>query len=102
MSERAWLITSFRRVAAGTDGGISAAGTLAGVTAAALVAASAVALRLLALRPAALACAAGIAGMLLDSVLGDLLERRRQLNNEAVNAISTVAAAAIALASSTR
>lgn len=98
LSERAWLITSFRSVKAGTNGGVTLAGTVAGIAAAAVVAATALGFRLLGWRAAVVACGAGVAGMVLDSVLGDLLERRGKLNNEAVNAISTAAAAAFALA----
>ena len=39
---------------------------------------------------------AAVAGMLFDSLLGALLERRNLLNNDAVNFLSTVFAAALA------
>jgi uncharacterized membrane protein len=47
-------------------------------------------------RDALIAFAAGIAGTLLDSLLGALPERRGWLNNDAVNALSTLAAATLA------
>jgi uncharacterized membrane protein len=42
--------------------------------------------------------AAGFVGMLVDSVLGATLQRRRWINNEAVNFFGTLAAAALAYA----
>jgi len=40
--------------------------------------------------------AAGFIGMLVDSLLGATLQRRRTMNNEAVNFFGTIAAAALA------
>ena len=90
------LITTFRRVPPGTDGGITIVGTLLGC-----VAATAVVLigaRVLALprTDALIALAAGIAGLFIDSLLGAGPERSGWLNNDAVNALSTLAAALIA------
>ena len=92
------LITSLRRAPAGTDGAVSLAGTLAGVLAAAIVVGVAkVALpSLLTWTDAGVALAAGIAGTVVDSVLGAGPERRGWLNNDAVNAVSTLAAAVLA------
>jgi len=92
------MITSLRRVAAGTDGAISLAGTLAGAMGAALVVLVAKrALPLLSWRDAEIALAAGIVGTLVDSLLGAGPERRGWLNNDAVNALSTLAAALLAV-----
>jgi len=44
---------------------------------------------------ALLAFAAGIAGIFVDSLLGSIPERRGWLNNDAVNALSTLAAAVL-------
>jgi uncharacterized protein (TIGR00297 family) len=91
------MITSLRRVPAGTDGAISLAGTLAGAVAAAMVVGVAlVALPQLSRADAGVALAAGIAGTLVDSVLGAGPERWGWLNNDAVNALSTLAAAVLA------
>jgi uncharacterized protein (TIGR00297 family) len=94
-SSRAYLITSFRRVEPGIDGGISVLGTLAGAAAALAVAAVAAAMQVIAwgwLLPVTLAA---IAGMLFDSLLGATLERRRWLNNNAVNLLGTASAASL-------
>jgi len=42
--------------------------------------------------------AAGLVGMLMDSVLGATLQRRGRMNNETVNLVGTLAAAALAYA----
>ncbi|HYA95881.1 MAG TPA: DUF92 domain-containing protein, partial [Terriglobales bacterium] len=96
-SESAYLITDFRPVPVGMDGGISAAGTLAGIAAGATVAAVCAATRMIAWRCWLPVAAAGALGMLVDSFLGATLERRRWLNNDAVNLLSTAVAALFAL-----
>jgi len=96
VSESAYLITGFRAVPVGMNGGISVAGTLAGVAAALAVAAVCGVTHMIArywLLPVA---AAGAGGMFVDSLLGATLERRRWLNNDAVNLLSTLAAALFA------
>jgi uncharacterized protein (TIGR00297 family) len=90
------LITNLQRVPAGTDGAVSLAGTLCGCVAAAVVVLVGLAVLPLNRRDALIAFAAGIAGTLLDSLLGALPERRGWLNNDAVNALSTLAAATLA------
>jgi uncharacterized protein (TIGR00297 family) len=95
MSDRARLITTWELVPAGTDGGITIAGSLSGLLTATLIAAVAGAVGLLPLRMIWLPAAAGTLGMLFDSVLGAALERRHSLNNDAVNFLSTVSAAAL-------
>jgi uncharacterized protein (TIGR00297 family) len=91
------MITSFRRAPAGTDGAVSVAGTLAGAIAAGLlVLVAKTALPLLSWRDAGVALAAGIAGTLVDSLLGAGPERLGWLNNDVVNALSTLAAALLA------
>lgn len=90
------LITTLQLVPAGTDGAVSPAGTLAGVAGAVLVsAAAAVALNFTPGQGALVALAA-IAGLITDSLLGALLERRGWLNNDAVNFLSGLAAAVVA------
>ena len=96
------LLTNFRRVPAGTDGAISLVGSLLGMVAAGLV----VAVGLLTLptvqqvfsrTDALLALGGAIFGLFFDSFLGAVPERRGWLNNDAVNALSTLAAAIFAV-----
>ncbi len=97
-STRARLITNWQSVAAGTDGGITMAGTLSGAVAAFLVSLMCVVSGMVAGRWLWVASIAGILGMLADSYLGAWFERRGGLSNDAVNFISTILAAVAALA----
>lgn len=90
------LITSWEAVPAGTNGGISMAGTLAGIIAALLIAVLGSVVRLIAWRSVGIPLAAAVAGMFFDSLLGASLERRSLLNNDSVNFLSTLAAAMVA------
>jgi uncharacterized protein (TIGR00297 family) len=96
-SSRSWLITSFREVPPGTDGGITLPGTLAGATAVSIVAGVAFGTGILPAAVCLIAAISGFLGTVVDSLLGATLERRGILNNNAVNFLSTMAAAAIAL-----
>jgi uncharacterized protein (TIGR00297 family) len=91
------MITTLRRVEAGTDGAISLMGTLAGVAAGVIVALAGS----WALGGGAaifwISSAGGVFGLFFDSLLGATLERRGWLNNDAVNFLSTASAAAFAL-----
>lgn len=86
------LLTTWERVAPGRSGGVSAAGTGAGLAGAALLG---LAWGLLAGGPAGpavgAALAAGAAGMTLDSALGASVEGRvRWVGNDAVNVAGTL------------
>ncbi|HEX5236704.1 MAG TPA: DUF92 domain-containing protein [Silvibacterium sp.] len=95
------MLTHFWRVPIGTDGAISVAGTAAGCAAALIVSAVAsVALGIVA-GDAALVALAAIIGLFTDSLLGAVLENRGLLNNDAVNFLSTIVAAIVAVAFST-
>lgn len=91
-------ITTLRAVEPGTDGAVSAAGTLAGVVAAAIVAGTGA----WAVRGDwslfKLSCAGAVFGLVFDSLLGATLEQRGWLNNDAVNFLSTAGASGFALA----
>ena len=98
------LITTLRRVEKGADGGITLWGTLAGLLAALIVAA----VGFWAMRGGqnflgywvsiCLCTSGGVFGLLFDSFLGATLERKRWLNNDAVNFLSTLSAILFTLA----
>ena len=91
------LITTFRPVPVGANGGVSGPGTLAGIAAALVVSGAAVLARVVPGHGFAIAATAGISGMLFDSVLGATLESARLLDNDQVNLAGTLFAAAGAL-----
>jgi uncharacterized protein (TIGR00297 family) len=95
-SDHVYLVTSFERVPVGTDGGISFPGTLAGMVAASVVALLCYWSRLVPQHWAVMAATAGVLGTFVDSLLGAAFERRRWLNNNLVNLLSTAAAAVLA------
>lgn len=90
------LVTNFKSVPAGTDGGVSLFGTIAALVGAASVALAAVATGLAPVRQIAIIILAGFFGTLIDSLLGAVLERRGWLDNNLVNLLSTAAAAGMA------
>ncbi len=91
------MLLTGRQAAPGTDGAVSLPGTAAGVAGAALLCVTARWVFLLPWNFALLAGISGVFGLFFDSVLGELAERRGLLNNDAVNFLSTVAAALLAL-----
>ena len=96
MSDQARMITNWKPVPAGTDGAVSWAGTLAGVVGAGSISLISNLTGLLPLRVSGIALLAAIIGTFCDSYLGAWLERRHLLNNDAVNLLSTLVAAAAA------
>jgi uncharacterized protein (TIGR00297 family) len=91
------MITTLRVVDAGTDGGVTLTGTLAGIVAGAIVAG----IGTLALRGGIelfwISEFGAVFGLVFDSLLGATLERRGWLNNDGVNFLSTSSAAGFAL-----
>jgi uncharacterized protein (TIGR00297 family) len=92
VSQGARLITTWQRVPAGTNGGVSIAGTLAGVAAATLVTLTCIFTRLLPLNLLWISLLASVCGVLADSYFGAWLERRGLLGNDSVNFLSTLVA----------
>jgi uncharacterized protein (TIGR00297 family) len=90
------MVTTRRRVSPGTDGAISLAGTLAGLGGAVLVVCVAAITLGLGVSDAVCATLGAAGGLFVDSLLGATAERRGWLNNDAVNFLSTIAAAVIA------
>jgi uncharacterized protein (TIGR00297 family) len=94
------LITTFERVPAGTDGGVTWQGALAGAIGSGIIAALAWVFFALAPVSTAAMFGAGVLGMIVDSILGALFEGD-SLDNQTVNLLATlsagVAAAGVAL-----
>jgi len=93
------LITTFKKVPPGTDGGISLLGTAAGIIGASIIGLAASLLGVLpnALIAIKISVIAGIAGCFIDSILGAVLERRGYINNEHVNLLATISGAIIGI-----
>jgi uncharacterized protein (TIGR00297 family) len=91
------LLTTLQRVPAGTDGAISFPGTMAGAAAAAIVAVAASFALDLTTAQMGIVLLAALIGLFVDSLLGAVLERGGWLNNDAVNFLSTLAAASLAV-----
>jgi len=88
------LITSWARVSAGTDGGMTLLGTAGGVAGAAFIAGVSY---LLGQRGVLVIATGGVVGMLLDSLLGATVQGKvRWMDNDAVNLAATLAGAACA------
>ena len=91
---RPYLLSTFRRVPVGDDGGVTVLGTLAGLGGAGAIAI--VAMSLDVATPVGVVVLAGAAGNLADSALGATLERRGVMSNAGVNLACTLAGAALA------
>jgi uncharacterized protein (TIGR00297 family) len=93
---RTVLLTTGKPVQSGIDGGISLIGSAAAVGAAFAVSLAALLLQLLQPRQLLTVVVAGVAGMIFDSLLGALFERKGYLNNDAVNLLGTGFAVVVA------
>ncbi len=99
-SPHAYLITTFQRVPAGEDGGISLGGTAAGFAASAAIMVLGLGLGLCGpyrFAGPAIALGAAFAGNLIDSLLGATIQRRGLVTNSIVNFAGTSVAGALAL-----
>jgi uncharacterized protein (TIGR00297 family) len=97
-NSRVVMITTWQSVPPGTDGGITAKGSAAGLIGAGLVVLVCALAMGLSLHTAVAALLAATAGLFIDSLLGATLETRGYIGNDAVNFISTLASAFIATA----
>lgn len=94
-SAEARLVTNWRKVAAGTNGGVTLIGSLAGVGAALLIGAAGILMGFLGVRELFLSVFAAGIGMIFDSLLGATAENARLLNNNSVNLFGTLSAVAV-------
>ena len=102
VSDRAYLITTFKPVRVGENGGVSVAGTAAGFAASAVIVGLGLGLGLCGpyrFAGPAIALGAAVAGNLLDSFVGATLERRGLVTNSMVNFAGTSFAGGLALGS---
>jgi uncharacterized protein (TIGR00297 family) len=90
------MLTTLRRVAAGTDGAVTILGSAAGIAAGAIVAGAGSWAMHLEPRAAGIAFGAGFCGLFFDSLLGATIERGGWLGNDLVNFASTLFAAVLA------
>jgi uncharacterized protein (TIGR00297 family) len=98
MRSAARLITTWETVPAGTDGGVTPLGTAAGAFAGLLVAGVSAGAGMIPRALLWIPLAAGFAGMVVDSLLGAICQRRGWISNQTVNLFATLAAAALAYA----
>ncbi len=91
------LITTFKTVEAGRDGGVSTVGSLAGMAAAATVAGAGSWAMHGGWESFWISGAGAVFGLFFDSLLGATIEECGWLNNDAVNFLSTASAAGFAL-----
>ena len=91
------LLPDFRRVAPGTDGAVSVAGTLAGLLGAVAIAALAAVLGWIDSASSSVVVAAAAAGTVAESVLGRAGAPWRVSNGHVLNFLNTVVGAVVAL-----
>ncbi|MGH9511772.1 MAG: DUF92 domain-containing protein [Terriglobales bacterium] len=95
--EKTRLITDWREVNPGTDGGVTLFGTVSGLLAAAVVTSVCGVGGMISWNRIGISILAAFCGMIADSFLGALLERRKLVNNDMVNFLGTLIAALIAV-----
>ena len=100
-SEMPRLITTFKKVPAGTDGAISILGTSAAIVGAGIIGIASFLLGILPdpLIAIKISVISGTLGCFIDSILGAVLERRHYINNEHVNLLATICGAIIGIVS---
>ncbi len=92
------LITTFKEVKKGTDGGITALGMLSSAIAAAIIGAAYYFMVANSPKIFAIIVVSGIGGSVVDSLLGAVFEKKGRLDNTQVNFIASLFGGIIALA----
>jgi uncharacterized protein (TIGR00297 family) len=95
---KTYLVSTFRAVCPGTPGAMSLEGTAAGISAAVALGALAMALGIIPHSALVPLVVGSTAGALLESLLAATLEGPGVLNNDLLNFLNTLTAAAVALA----
>lgn len=97
-SNKVYLITNFKQVEPGTNGGISLKGEFAAVAGCTLISVVAWILRVVSVYTIPALVLASFIGVHIDSLLGATLEERGLLNNAGVNFLATLSGGLICLA----
>ncbi|HXO20073.1 MAG TPA: DUF92 domain-containing protein [Thermoanaerobaculia bacterium] len=98
LGRRTYLPTTWKPVPRGTEGAVSLEGTLAGIGAALILAALGAGVGLYPWTGVLAVVAAAFLGTTFESVVGAALEKRRLLDNEALNFLNTLVGALCAAA----
>jgi uncharacterized protein (TIGR00297 family) len=85
-----YLITNFRKVPIGTNGGVSIAGELAGLGAAAFVCGCALLLGTADLKMCLVSMVGGLIGSNIDSLVGEVFENKKVIGNAGTNFLATL------------
>ncbi|MFH0968856.1 MAG: TIGR00297 family protein [Methanobacteriota archaeon] len=96
-SGRPYLITTFKPVPEGTNGGISLTGEIAGLFAAFFVSACAVLLGVADLSFLIAGILGGLIGANIDSLVGEVLENRKIIGNAGTNFLATLGGGVVTL-----
>lgn len=93
------LVTTFQKVAPGTDGAVSVLGTAVGIAGAFIIGISAYFLGIIGnpLSAIVVSVISGTIGCFMDSFLGATFERANMLTNEHVNLIATITGAIVGI-----
>ncbi len=93
-----YLITSFRRVKAGTNGGVTVTGEMTALVTSAIIGLIAYLLGVVSPTVAVVCMLAGFIGTNLDSLVGAVIENRGVIGNAGTNVIATLGGGLFALA----
>jgi len=92
-----YMITTFRRVAPGTNGGITLTGEMTALAASLIISMTAFALGVIDLQVAVICTVAGLVGTNIDSLVGAVVENRGYLGNAGTNVLGTLGGGVFAL-----